>query len=165
MADPTTRERDDFFAALARDHARIEETLQALEHAAHQLGAHESDPAARDVVARTLRFFALEGARHEAREELTLFPRLRALPEFKQILSALEFQHRMNLAATQELSACLANRTPGTGRELQRLSLRFVELHRGHAIAEERALFPLAAARLTPPVLAEMSRELSAREG
>jgi hypothetical protein len=36
-------------------------------------------------------------------------------------------------------------------------------MHRGHAVAEERALFPLAAARLAPQVQIEMVREMLAR--
>jgi hemerythrin-like domain-containing protein len=95
---------------------------------------------------------------------LTLFPRIRPLPEFKQILSALEFQHRMNDAGGRELAECVERFAPGGGRELLRLALRFAEMHRGHAIAEERALFPLAAATFSPEMLAEMGREMLERE-
>ena len=49
------------------------------------------------------------------------------------------------------------------GRELRRLTYRFVEAHRGHAVDEERALFPFAATRLSPMVLLEMGRETRQR--
>jgi hemerythrin-like domain-containing protein len=163
MPTETTNEPQDFFAGLLQEHARIELRLKELDQAAAALGRDERDPAALGRVAATLDFFAEEGARHEAHEELTLFPRLRPLPEFKQIVSALEFQHRMTAAEGRELSACVAGFGPGSGRDLRRLAYRFAEMHRGHAIAEERALFPLAAARLPPELRAEMLREMRAR--
>jgi hypothetical protein len=48
-------------------------------------------------------------------------------------------------------------------RELRRLAGRFADAQRGHMIAEERALFDLAAARLDPAELLERERELHAR--
>ena len=164
MGNEATSGSHDLFAALTRDHARIETRLKALELAAHGLCRMEGDAAALGVIAETLDFFASEGARHEEHETLTLFPRIRPLPEFKQILSALEFQHRMNDAGGRELAECVERFAPGESRELLRLALRFAEMHRGHAIAEERALFPLAAATLPPEALAEMGREMLERE-
>jgi hemerythrin-like domain-containing protein len=164
MASETNNEPRDFFASLQQEHARMETRLAALLEAANSVGAPESDAASLQVIARTLEYFATEGARHEAVEEKVLFPRLRPLPEFKQMLSALEFQHRMNHTATQELAACVARFEPASGRELRRLASRFAEMHRGHAIAEERALFPLAASVLSSKVLVEMGRELRERE-
>jgi hemerythrin-like domain-containing protein len=158
-----TNEPSDFFACLVQDHARIEARLKALEQAAGVVGRTESDGAALAVIVETLDFFATEGARHEANEELTLFPRLRSLPEFKQILSALHFQHEMNASEEKQLSACVDRFVSGSEQELRRLAHRFAEMHRGHAVAEERALFPLAASRLSPQVVAEMSREMRER--
>jgi hypothetical protein len=88
MASETDDTQVDFFAGLVQDHAQIESRLGALERAAAAVSKTESDAAALGVIAGTLSYFATEGARHEAIEELTLFPRLRPLPEFKQILSA-----------------------------------------------------------------------------
>jgi hemerythrin-like domain-containing protein len=164
MVTGTTNERGDFFACLAQDHARIEARLEALERAADAVSKSESDAAALGIVAGTLDFFSTEGAHHEAHEELTLFPRLRPLPAFKQILSALEFQHRMNADEEQKLSACVHRFAPGDGRELRRLALRFAEMQRAHAMAEERAMFPLAASSLSPQVIAEMGREMLDRK-
>jgi hemerythrin-like domain-containing protein len=155
---------DDFFAGLREEHARIEVQLQTLDRAAARLEHAEGDAAALAEVIQTLAFFAGEGARHEAHEEQTLFPRLRPLPEFRQVLSAIEFQHRMNETESRALAACVAGFGPGSGRELRHLAYRFAFLQRGHAVAEERALFPLAAERLAPEVRAEMLREMRARD-
>lgn len=168
MPDDTTEDQatkeNDFFAALLHEHGQIEARLEAFDQAATTASKAEGDAAALQVIAGTLRFFATEGARHQDHEELTLFPRLRHLTEFKQILSALEFQHRMNEDEGRALSACVERFAPGSGRELRRLAFRFAEAHRGHMIAEERALFPLAASALSPRVVAEMSREMLARK-
>jgi hemerythrin-like domain-containing protein len=154
-----------FFETLTREHAAIEQHLRDLDRAAESASRAQGDAAALDRIALILRFFAREGALHEEHEELTLFPRLRPLRDFRQILSAMEFQHRMNADAERELAAFLEDVPTGAGRELRRLAGRFAELQRGHAIAEERAVFPLAAAALTPGELAEMARELRERRG
>ena len=151
------------FPRLLQDHARLEERLKRLDEAAAAIGRNEQDPAALAQVAETLAFFGSAGARHEEHEEQTLFPRLRPLSEFKQILSALEFQHRMTASEGRALAACVQTFAPGRGTELRRLAYRFAEMQRGHALAEERALFPLAATRLAPEVQAEMVREMVAR--
>ena len=153
----------DFFQRLLQEHALIEERLKQLDAAAAALARDERDPKALARVAETLAFFDGDGARHEADEEVTLFPRLRGLPEFRQIVSALEFQHRMTATEGRALAACVEGYAPGSGRELRRLAYRFAEMHRGHALAEERALFPLAAATLAPKVQLELSREMRER--
>jgi len=155
----------DFFPRLLADHARIEERLKRLDAASAAIGRQEHDREALAQILETLTWFAGEGARHEAHEEETLFPRLRGYAEFRQILSALEFQHRMTASEGRALAACVAGYGAGSGRELRRLAYRYAEMQRGHALAEERALFPLAAARLAPEVQAEMLRERLAREG
>jgi hemerythrin-like domain-containing protein len=163
MTTETTSERGDFFASLVKEHERFELHLQALMTAADSLSKGEGDRAELAVISKTLDFFATDGARHEEIEEQTLFPRIRNLPAFTQILSALEFQHRMNRVEAQGLRACVDRFAPESGRELRRLAIRFVEMHRGHAVAEERALFPLAGSTLTPKELEAMSREARER--
>jgi hemerythrin-like domain-containing protein len=152
-----------FFAQLVLEHARIEEQLSSLFSAADALSRDESDRAAPGVILAKLDWFARDGARHEELEENVLFPRLRPLPEFAQILAALEFQHRMNRSEGADLRACLERFAPGSGPKLRHLAVRFVEMHRGHAVAEERALFPLAAKHLSKQALEELDRESRAR--
>jgi len=156
---PTTTDgSNDFFAVLTQDHARFELRLQALLQAADALSRNERSDADREVIVRTLDVFATEGARHEELEESALFPHLRPLPQFKQMLSALEFQHRMNRTGAEQLRACIDRFAPGSGAELRRLAQRFAEMHRAHALGEERALFPLAAAALPPATMAQLRR-------
>jgi hemerythrin-like domain-containing protein len=161
---PTTTDGSgDLFAVLAEDHARFETRLQVVSQAADALIRLESDDAAREALARALDFFETEGARHEELEEATLFPRVRPLPQFEQTLKALEFQHGMNRDIGAQLRACLDRFGPGKGSELRRLAQRFTEMHRAHAMGEERALFPLAASVLSPATIEEMGRGLVRR--
>jgi hemerythrin-like domain-containing protein len=164
MPPAATDPLPDFFARLLADHARTEEELKRLDRASAAVAREENDPAALAQIAVTLAYFAGAGERHEALEEQALFPALRPLAEFKQILAALEFQHRMTAAEGRQLAACVENYRAGSGSELRRLAYRFAEMHRGHALAEERALFPLAKSRLTAEVLAGLARELQTRD-
>jgi len=68
----------------------------------------------------------------------------------------------MNDAAGQELVACVEGFAERS-RELRRLAVRFAEMHCGHIIAEERAIFPTAASALSREVIAEMGREMQER--
>ena len=153
----------DFFAELVREHVAIEARLKELDQAALAVSVDAGDRAALGTVAATLAFFAMEGAHHQAHEELTLLPRLRHLPELKQLVIAMDFQHKMNDATGQELAACIDDFSPERSRELRRLAVRFAEMHRGHMVAEERAIFPIAKSALSPAVLAEMGNEMQAR--
>ena len=161
MTPPSQDGPVDFFAELVSDHRRIEARLLALEQAVRAPNGPQHDAALLETVAATLAFFATEGARHEEREERELLPRLRSLAGFEQIVAATQFQHRMNTDAAREVAACAERFVPGHGRELRRLALRWVEFQRCHAVAEERALFPLAAERLPAATLAEIAREAS----
>lgn len=159
----TTDGSGDFFTMLTQDHVRFETRLQALLQSADALSRNASNDGERRVILGTLDFFASEGAQHENIEETVLFPRLRPLPQFQQILGALEFQHGMNRAEGGKLRACLDRFAPGSGHELRRQALRFAEMHRAHALGEERALFPLAASVLSPATIEEIRREARQR--
>ncbi len=52
-------------------------------------------PEAREAIAGVLDFFDTFGVQHHEDEEKTLFPRLRRLPAFAEMLDAFDFQHRM----------------------------------------------------------------------
>jgi hemerythrin-like domain-containing protein len=158
---PSSPSSGDLPSLLVQDHALMETRLAALVDSMNAMARGGDVDAHFRLVADTLDFFATEGARHESVEETLLFPRLRPLPQFGQILSAIEFQHRMNRAEAEQLRSCVERRVPGP--ELRRLVVRFVEMHRGHAVAEERALFPLLASALDPKALEELGREARKR--
>jgi hemerythrin-like domain-containing protein len=155
----------DFFATLLAFHARIEEQVRALEKASDLIVAGGERAAALATVAGVLDFFRTAGALHQADEEQSLFPRLRPLPAFRMIVSALETQHKMSDDAQRELAELVPRFTPADGETLRRFAYRFAEMQRGHLIAEERALFPLATKALAPDVLAELGREQQTRAG
>jgi hemerythrin-like domain-containing protein len=136
----------EFFEHLMRAHAGIEQRLHAIEVA---------EPTA---MASALEAFTTFAKQHQDEEETILFPRLRPLPAFAQMLGAFDFQHQMNETEHGAFAACL--RAQGAKGDLRRAALRFVEVQRAHMLAEERALFPLAEQTLSPDVLAAMHREL-----
>ena len=152
-----------FFANLLQVHARIEDRLKELERASAAVSTAGQSAAALETIHAVLDFFSSVGSRHQDDEELTLFSRLRSLPAFTQILSALEVQHRMNDDEYAKLSTCVRRFSPSNEGELRGLACRFAEMQRGHMIAEERALFPLAARTLSCEVIAEMEREMRER--
>jgi hemerythrin-like domain-containing protein len=150
-----------FLALLVEDHARMETRLAALVQSLDSVRNGGDVDAHFALAAATLDFFESEGAVHESLEENLLFPRLGRLPQFKQVLSALEFQHRMNRTEGEQLRACVDRRA--TGPELRRAAVRFIEMHRGHVVAEERALFPLVSSTLTPQELEALDAEARKR--
>ena len=162
MANDSTR-HDDPFARLVHAHGLIEEQLVHLERAADALRDAAHRAPALEAIADVLTFFSLAGAQHNDDEERTLFPRLRGLPAFTQMLDAFDVQHRMNDAAFAQLVAAARGFAPGAEAKIRDLAFRFADMHRGHIIAEERALFPLAAKALAPDVVAQMGVEMSAR--
>ena len=148
--DPT----QDVFAQLVRAHRDIEARVAELERAS-------DDPSGSglDAIARLLAYFDGPAALHHADEDQTLFPRLRPLDGFAQMLGAFDFQHQMNDAAYAELREAFR----AAPSKLRGVAHRFAELQRAHIMAEERALFPLAARSLSAEVLARMSDEMAAR--
>ncbi len=136
----------------------------SLERASKDLTDAERRAAGLATIADVLVFFSQEGARHDDDEEQTLFPRLRGLPDFKQMLDAFDVQHRMNDDALAELVAAARAFAPGAEAKVRHLAFRFAEMYRGHIMGEERALFPAAAKALAPDAHAQMAAEMSERD-
>jgi hemerythrin-like domain-containing protein len=149
-----------FFENLVHAHAQIEERLQELERAADGLTDPARVPAALEAMKGVLEFFATFGVDHNDDEEKTLFPRLKSVPGFAQMLEAFDFQHKMAETEQRALLARVQGFAPGKERGLRELAHRFAEVQRAHILAEERALFPLAEKNLPRRVLVEMSEEL-----
>jgi len=149
-----------FFGNLQQAHARIEERLQELEGAADAVTEPARAPKALETMASVLEFFSTFGAQHTEDEEKTLFPRLQPLPDFKLMLAAFDFQHRMVETEQRALAARVQGFTPAGAAGLREQAHRFVEVHRAHILAEERGLFPLAEKHLPRRVLVAMTLEL-----
>jgi pyridoxamine 5'-phosphate oxidase len=149
----------DPFTRLLRAHRDIQARAAELERVAADASAE-----ARAAVADLLAFFEGPAALHHADEEQTLLPRLRALEGFAQMVSAFDFQHKMNDDAFAELRAAFDGGAD-TAARLGPLAHRFAELQRAHLLAEERALFPQAERTLSSETIAEMGREMAARRG
>ena len=160
--DPAA-ESGDFFTYLVNTHACIEERLKEMERATAKVNAAGPGDADIQAIAGVLDFFSGAGARHQDDEELTLFPRLRPHQAFAQILNALEVQHQMCNEAQRNLAGLVGQFSPGDGKRLDAFASRFAEMQRGHMIAEERALFPLAARTLSRTAIAEMTAEMRER--
>jgi hemerythrin-like domain-containing protein len=149
-----------FFGHLLGAHARIEERLVDLERAADTLTDPAGAPRALEAISGVLDFFSTFGVQHNDDEEKTLFPRLRPLPAFAEMLDAFDFQHRMAETEQSTLAASVRGFAPGRAGEIRALAHRFAEVQRSHMLAEERALFPLAEGSLPRSVLVAMSREV-----
>lgn len=160
--EPTTDA--DPFARLVRTHRLIEERLVSLERASRDLTDAARRTAGLETIADILVFFSQEGAQHNDDEEGSLFPQLRGLPEFKQMLDAFDVQHRMNDDALAELVAAARAFAPGAEAKVRHLAFRFAEMYRGHIMGEERVLFPAATKALAPDVIAQMGAEMTARD-
>jgi pyridoxamine 5'-phosphate oxidase len=154
---------EDPFAQLVRTHRDIEARVAELERAAAELPHEERRGAALEAIADVLSYFEGPGAIHHAHEEQTLFPLLRPLEAFGQMLAAFDMQHEMNDAAYAKLRAVLTDFAPAAAPQALSLARRFADLQRAHIIAEERALFPMAARMLSPAAIADMRRAMAAR--
>lgn len=154
---------DGFFVQLRRAHAHIEERLSELESAADALTESDDPKSGVARIAVVLAFFDDFGVRHHEDEEESLFPRLRDLPAFQEMMKAFEFQHRMAVREESEFAAHVRRYAPGAEAALRAQAQRFVEVQRSHMLAEEKALFPLAERTLGARELQQMASEVRAR--
>lgn len=161
MADP--KSPLDPFARLERAHREIEARVAELERAADQTNQDALRTRALESLAASLAYFRGPGAIHHADEEHTLFPRLRPLEGFAQMLAAFDFQHQMNDTAFAELQAAFDAYQPGASSRLPELAHRFAELQRAHILAEERVLLPQAARALTRDEVRQIGDEMARR--
>ena len=113
-------------------------------------------------------FFERAGARHHEDEELSLFPRLRAVAHLAPLLATLEEEHRLHESVYAELSKLVqgfGDEGPEAAdeRRLHALAKQLADVYRAHILREEEELFPAARASLAANVLEEVAKEMSAR--
>ena len=160
MSNAPLKPSTTFFARLLHAHVDMEARLKELERAADGLTREGEGNAALSEAAALVDQIAAVGKRHHDDEAHTLFPRLRPLPEFKQLLDAFDFQHQMNDTEEKARMARLRSDAPGSGLELRKLVYRYTEMHRAHMLSEERVLFTAAEQSLSRAILEELEGEL-----
>ena len=152
-------------------HRRIEQRLATLERVAAHLDRNSSD--ALEAMAACFRFFDSNGVLHTADEEESVFPRLqpRLSDEERTFIATLEDQHREADRLYAELKAIGGELRSGlpASRELREryrvAASRLAELYRAHMATEDQTLIALGQRVLSPPELAEISREMKNRRG
>jgi hemerythrin-like domain-containing protein len=154
-------------------HRRIEMFLGTLRAAADLAGRQLGEDERRALEA-ALRYFREAAPKHNADEEESLFPRLRAVstPEVGVVLekiSRLEQEHRWAAplhAEVDSLGQLWLRDGQLSGDQAQALHAALGELdsmYRTHIEYEDRVLFPLATRRLTAAQRAETAHEMAKR--
>jgi hemerythrin-like domain-containing protein len=154
-------------------HRRIEMFMRTLSRAAEFEGRRLSDDESRALDA-ALRYFREAAPKHNADEEESLFPRLRALPHLEvqralADLDRLEQEHRWAAPLHMEIDRLgqqwLSNRELGTDeiRAFQTAIRKLAAMYNTHIHFEESALFPLAARVLSPAQTTDIAREMAKR--
>ncbi len=164
----------DPLAMLSDCHRRVERFLDGLLAVAEQARGGELTANQREALDLGLRYFGGMGAKHNADEEESLFPRLRASgrADLQAVLgrvAVLEEEHVRAGTAHAEVDE-LGRRWLEGGRltveESGRLCgvlAELAELYRGHIAVEDGELFPAAAAALSVEERKAMGAEMAAR--
>lgn len=156
-------------------HRRIEMFLRALKSVAEHSGSALTEEA-RQTLASALRYFRDAAPKHNADEEESLFPRLRAVggAEVNAALAELEkleADHRwaepLHAEVDQLGERWLRNATlsqPDAGRMRAAMDQLLV-MYTRHIELEDRVVFPLADRVLPPAAKAQIAAEMAARRG
>jgi hemerythrin-like domain-containing protein len=149
-------------------HRRIEHFLHILSTVAERLGTDALANEETSAIEAALNYFRTGGIRHNADEEESLFPRLRADGEAVD-LDSLESDHRIAGELHQEADA-LYRKWIAAGSldisehlRLTAITNRLQRIYREHIRLEEEVVFPLAARTLSPQELAAMGNEFERR--
>ncbi len=157
---------------LSACHGRVERQCETLLRLVPHLAAHGPDAAAREAAQNIMRYFDTSARHHHADEEEDLFPALlhaasQAEPAgLRELIAALQAQHRELEQTWNELRCMLDDICQGTRRELDAAAVeRLVELYRSHIAREEEELLPLAARSLGVAQLDQVGGAMRARRG
>lgn len=161
------RRADDPFARLERSHRRIEEACDALARAARD----------RDIetISDVCAFFSRQVQRHEADEELSVFPRLNDTAA-RPMIERLSHEHRAHEELHERLVRLLSGRDAVDGQRdtrsipdvwpaLEALAQEIAGAYHAHIEDEERELFPMARRLLSVAAAEEIVGEMEARRG
>ncbi|HET6385199.1 MAG TPA: hemerythrin domain-containing protein [Armatimonadota bacterium] len=157
-------------------HRRVERFLNLLLKVGEEAQGGELTVEQRDSLATSLRYFQTGTALHNADEEESLFPRLRAAdrPVIDEVLGTvdrLEFEHRVAEEGHREVER-LGWRWFSKGRlaqdeseEFNRILRKLRTLYDRHIAIEDRLLFAVAANELSPDAIREIGVEMAVRRG
>lgn len=163
---------DDPIGMLKDCHRRIENFLRVLCVVAERAGGRALTREESEAVAAALRYFHDGGARHNADEEESLFPRMRAeaaLDSEAQELAGLEEEHReaseLHVKVESFYRRWIDEGTLGADDAalLLEATRALDTLYARHIEVEETVVFPRAASCLAPETLAAMGAEFRAR--
>ncbi|UWZ84815.1 hemerythrin domain-containing protein [Occallatibacter riparius] len=162
---------DDPLAMLKDCHRRIEHFLNivclVVDRAANRALSEEETAA----VHAALNYFRVGGIRHNADEEQSLFPRMRAAGATDQAgaIDGLEHDHRDAAEMHDKVDALYStwiatgSLTPAQHEELAAATGKLKQLYTEHIKLEEEVVFPRAAQMLNLETLAAMGEEFRAR--
>ena len=162
---------DDPIGMLKDCHRRIEWFAQILSHVVDQAAGRTLTAEEKDAVEAALHYFHVGGERHNADEEESLFPRMRAAcgDGAGEDLEALEGEHVQAAklhARVEELYRVwmTAGALPQVEvEELRAATATLKQLYADHIRVEETTVFPQAAQMLNKAELAAMGTEFKAR--
>ena len=155
-------------------HRRIEHFLAVLIRLCDKAKGGSLEADERELLDKALAYFRNAAPKHNADEEQSLFPRLRASGQSEAALARLaelEFEHEL-AARDHQIVDSLATRwlnegrlAPEDGGQLTEALKRLSEIYGRHIAVEDRELFPLANRLLPPDELAAVGREMAERRG
>lgn len=163
---------DDPLGMLKDCHRRIENFLRILCTVAQRANGRALTQEENEAIHATLHYFHVGGVRHNADEEESLFPRMRAeaapVSELEEI-AGLESEHRVAAELHVEVEHLYkswidrGSLAASQAEQLQNATTRLEALYARHIVIEETVVFPRAAASLAPQTLAAISAEFKAR--
>ena len=162
---------DDPIGMLTDCHRRIEQFLRILVMVADRASGRALTGEESAAVQASLEYFRQGGQRHNADEEESLFPRLRAAEsqaEFTEI-AGLESDHRDAAQWHQAVEGLYENwiergaLSPEEHEELHSTTQRLKRLYEEHILLEEQVVFPRAAKLLDQKSITEIGQEFRAR--
>ncbi|HWG19863.1 MAG TPA: hemerythrin domain-containing protein [Terracidiphilus sp.] len=162
---------DDPIGMLKDCHRRIERFLDILCVVVERAPGRSLSDEETAAVHAALHYFRVGGQRHNADEEQSLFPRIRAHGSTEEIgdIGGLEHDHRTADELHQRVdslySAWIANDGLSSEQhaELATATAHLKKLYAQHIDLEERIVFPRAKQMLQPDAIAEIGREFRNR--
>jgi len=162
---------DDPIGMLVDCHRRIEHFLHILcmvAGRAHRRGLTDEE---KEAVEAALHYFHVGGQRHNADEEESLFPRLRAARAVSELgdLSGLESDHQRASQLHAEVEdlyrrwVAMGRLQPEDEQRILAATDQLKRLYQEHIRIEEQVVFPRAAEALDGQAIAAMGQEFRAR--